>query len=54
MEATAIVTGGTGGLGRAVVARWVKPEAIAEVISNLLSRASGPVSGGAIPAYGRA
>lgn len=34
--------------------RWVKPEAIAAVISNLLSRASDPISGGAIPVYGRA
>ncbi len=34
--------------------RWVKPEAIAGVISHLLSEASGPVSGAAIPVYGRA
>jgi NAD(P)-dependent dehydrogenase (short-subunit alcohol dehydrogenase family) len=34
--------------------RWVKPEEIAGVISHLLSDASGPVSGAAIPVYGRA
>jgi NAD(P)-dependent dehydrogenase (short-subunit alcohol dehydrogenase family) len=34
--------------------RWVKPEAIAAVIAHLLSVASGPVSGAAIPVYGRA
>jgi NAD(P)-dependent dehydrogenase (short-subunit alcohol dehydrogenase family) len=34
--------------------RWVKPEAIAGVIAHLLSRASEPVSGAAIPVYGRA
>lgn len=34
--------------------RWVKPEAIAGEIAHLLSVASGPVSGAAIPVYGRA
>jgi NAD(P)-dependent dehydrogenase (short-subunit alcohol dehydrogenase family) len=34
--------------------RWVKPEAIAGVISHLLSADSEPVSGAAIPVYGRA
>jgi NAD(P)-dependent dehydrogenase (short-subunit alcohol dehydrogenase family) len=34
--------------------RWVKPEAIAGVISNLLSDDSEPTSGAAIPVYGRA
>ena len=35
-------------------ARWVKPAEIAAVISNLLSDDSSPVSGAAIPVYGRA
>ncbi len=34
--------------------RWVKPAEIAGVIAYLLSRESGPVSGAAIPVYGRA
>lgn len=34
--------------------RWVKPEAIAGVIAHLLSPEAEPVSGGAIPVYGRA
>jgi NAD(P)-dependent dehydrogenase (short-subunit alcohol dehydrogenase family) len=34
--------------------RWVKPEAIAEVVAFLLSAASEPTSGAAIPVYGRA
>ena len=34
--------------------RWVKPEAIAGVIAQLLSAASEPISGAAIPVYGRA
>lgn len=34
--------------------RWVKPEAIARVISFLLSSDSEPTSGAAIPVYGRA
>ncbi len=34
--------------------RWVKPEAIAGVIAHLLSGDSSPVSGAAIPVYGRA
>lgn len=34
--------------------RWVEPEAIAGVIAHLLSDESGPVSGAAIPVYGRA
>ncbi len=34
--------------------RWVKPAAIAEVIAHLLSPSSSPISGAAIPVYGRA
>jgi NAD(P)-dependent dehydrogenase (short-subunit alcohol dehydrogenase family) len=34
--------------------RWVRPAAIAGVISHLLSEDSSPVSGAAIPVYGRA
>jgi NAD(P)-dependent dehydrogenase (short-subunit alcohol dehydrogenase family) len=34
--------------------RWVRPEAIAAVIAELLSDDSSPVSGAAIPVYGRA
>ncbi|HTX33159.1 MAG TPA: SDR family NAD(P)-dependent oxidoreductase [Solirubrobacteraceae bacterium] len=34
--------------------RWVKPRAIAGVIADLLSDESSPVSGAAIPVYGRA
>jgi NAD(P)-dependent dehydrogenase (short-subunit alcohol dehydrogenase family) len=34
--------------------RWVKPEAIARVIGELLSDDTSPVSGAAIPVYGRA
>ncbi len=34
--------------------RWVKPAAIAGVIAHLLSPGSEPVSGAAIPVYGRA
>lgn len=34
--------------------RWVKPEAIAGEIAHLLSDSSEPVSGAAIPVYGRA
>jgi NAD(P)-dependent dehydrogenase (short-subunit alcohol dehydrogenase family) len=34
--------------------RWVKPEAIAGVVAHLLSRDSEPISGAAIPVYGRA
>jgi NAD(P)-dependent dehydrogenase (short-subunit alcohol dehydrogenase family) len=34
--------------------RWVTPDAIAGVISHLLSNDSEPVSGAAIPVYGRA
>jgi NAD(P)-dependent dehydrogenase (short-subunit alcohol dehydrogenase family) len=34
--------------------RWVKPEAIAGVIAHLLAHDSEPVSGAAIPVYGRA
>lgn len=35
-------------------ARWVKPAEIAGVIAHLLSEDSAPVSGAAIPVYGRA
>jgi NAD(P)-dependent dehydrogenase (short-subunit alcohol dehydrogenase family) len=34
--------------------RWVKPEAIAGVVAHLLSDDSSPVSGAAVPVYGRA
>jgi NAD(P)-dependent dehydrogenase (short-subunit alcohol dehydrogenase family) len=34
--------------------KWVKPAEIAGVIAHLLSDASGPTSGAAIPVYGRA
>ena len=34
--------------------RWVKPTEIASVIAHLLSDDSGPVSGAAVPVYGRA
>jgi NAD(P)-dependent dehydrogenase (short-subunit alcohol dehydrogenase family) len=34
--------------------RWVRPAEIAEVIAYLLSPASAPTSGAAIPVYGRA
>jgi NAD(P)-dependent dehydrogenase (short-subunit alcohol dehydrogenase family) len=34
--------------------RWVKPAEIAGVIAHLLSRDSAPISGAAIPVYGRA
>jgi NAD(P)-dependent dehydrogenase (short-subunit alcohol dehydrogenase family) len=34
--------------------RWVKPAEIATVIAHLLSRESSPISGAAIPVYGKA
>jgi NAD(P)-dependent dehydrogenase (short-subunit alcohol dehydrogenase family) len=34
--------------------RWVKPAEIAGVIAHLLSAASAPISGAAVPVYGRA
>jgi NAD(P)-dependent dehydrogenase (short-subunit alcohol dehydrogenase family) len=34
--------------------RWVKPAEIAGVVAHLLSADSAPVSGAAIPVYGRA
>jgi NAD(P)-dependent dehydrogenase (short-subunit alcohol dehydrogenase family) len=34
--------------------RWVRPAEIAGVVAHLLGRDSGPVSGAAIPVYGRA
>jgi NAD(P)-dependent dehydrogenase (short-subunit alcohol dehydrogenase family) len=34
--------------------KWVKPQQIAPVIAHLLSRESEPISGAAIPVYGRA
>jgi NAD(P)-dependent dehydrogenase (short-subunit alcohol dehydrogenase family) len=34
--------------------RWVKPAEIAGVIAHLLSEDSAPISGAAIPVYGRA
>ena len=39
---------------KADFSKWVRPEEIATVISRLLSEDSGPVSGAAIPVYGRA
>jgi NAD(P)-dependent dehydrogenase (short-subunit alcohol dehydrogenase family) len=49
MESTAIVTGGTGGLGATVVAR-LRNDDWRVVVPSIIE----PVSGGAIPAYGRA
>jgi NAD(P)-dependent dehydrogenase (short-subunit alcohol dehydrogenase family) len=34
--------------------RWVKPAEIAGVVAHLLSADSAPISGAAIPVYGRA
>ena len=34
--------------------RWVKPAEIASVVAHLLSTESSPVSGAAVPVYGRA
>jgi NAD(P)-dependent dehydrogenase (short-subunit alcohol dehydrogenase family) len=34
--------------------RWVKPAEIAGVIAHLLSSDASPVSGAAVPVYGRA
>lgn len=39
---------------KADFSKWVRPEEIAGVIAHLLSEDSGPVSGAAIPVYGRA
>ncbi len=46
--------GNRASMPKADFSKWVKPEDIAEVISHLLSEDSGPVSGAAIPVYGRA
>ena len=42
------------GMPESDFSRWVKPEEIAGVIAHLLSPDSGPISGAAIPVYGRA
>ena len=46
--------GNRASMPKADFSKWVRPEEIAEVISHLLSEASAPVSGAAIPVYGRA
>jgi NAD(P)-dependent dehydrogenase (short-subunit alcohol dehydrogenase family) len=46
--------GNRASMPKADFSRWVKPEEIARVISHLLSEDSAPVSGAAIPVYGRA
>ena len=34
--------------------KWVQPEEIAKVVRFLISDESGPISGAAVPVYGRA
>jgi NAD(P)-dependent dehydrogenase (short-subunit alcohol dehydrogenase family) len=46
--------GNRASMPKADFSKWVRPEDIAAVISHLLSEDSGPVSGAAIPVYGRA
>src|SRR4051794_37503676 len=46
--------GNRSSMPKADFSKWVKPADIAAVISHLLSLDSGPVSGAAIPVYGRA
>ena len=46
--------GNRASMPKADPSRWVKPEEIAGVIAHLLSDASSPISGAAIPVYGRA
>lgn len=46
--------GNRASMPKADFSRWVRPEEIAGVIAHLLSEGSGPVSGAAIPVYGRA
>ena len=46
--------GNRASMPQADFSKWVRPEEIAGVIAHLLSDASAPVSGAAIPVYGRA
>lgn len=46
--------GNRASMPKADFSKWVRPEDIAKVISHLLSNNSAPVSGAAIPVYGRA
>jgi NAD(P)-dependent dehydrogenase (short-subunit alcohol dehydrogenase family) len=46
--------GNRASMPQADFSRWVKPQDIAAVIAHLLSSDSSPVSGAAIPVYGRA
>jgi NAD(P)-dependent dehydrogenase (short-subunit alcohol dehydrogenase family) len=46
--------GNRASMPKADFSKWVRPEEIAKVISHLLSDDSAPVSGAAIPVYGRA
>jgi NAD(P)-dependent dehydrogenase (short-subunit alcohol dehydrogenase family) len=46
--------GNRASMPKADFSKWVRPEEIAKVISHLLSEDSAPVSGAAIPVYGRA
>ena len=46
--------GNRASMPKADFSKWVRPEDIAAVISHLLSEDAGPVSGAAIPVYGRA
>jgi NAD(P)-dependent dehydrogenase (short-subunit alcohol dehydrogenase family) len=46
--------GNRASMPKADFSKWVKPQEIATVISHLLSEDSAPVSGAAIPVYGRA
>lgn len=43
-----------GGASEAEIAKWVKPESIADVIAFLLSDSARDISGASIPIYGRA
>jgi NAD(P)-dependent dehydrogenase (short-subunit alcohol dehydrogenase family) len=55
MHKTALVTGGTGGLGAAVTARLLDHGwHVVAVIAHLLSADADATSGAAVPVYGRA